>query len=84
MTIALRGAILLAACLSLVSCGGGDSSNESTGTMKPESTTDAEPAAKGTNNIFAKEQQLIRDAKGIQVILDKDAEKKKEALKNLD
>ena len=42
----------------------------------------AEPAAKPTYNPLAAEQQLIRDAEALQGILDKDAERKKQAVQD--
>jgi len=58
-------ALLLAAC----------------GETQNQSATDAPVAeTEPTNNFFAREQQLIRDAKGVQDMLDQDAAKKKEAM----
>ena len=42
----------------------------------------AEPAAKPAYNPLAAEQQLIRDAEALQGILDKDAERKKQAVQD--
>jgi len=82
MNMQVPGTILIAACLSLVSCGGQESSEEQTGMAEPDSSTVEKPA--GANSIYAKEQQLIRDARAVQEMLDRDAAKKKAALKNLD
>lgn len=83
MIVTLRSAVFIVACLSLVGCGGEESTQEQTATAESESSA-VDTAPKQSNNLFAKEQQLIRDAKGIQAILDEDARKKKEALKNID
>jgi hypothetical protein len=82
MNMQVPGAILIAACLSLVSCGGQESTEEQTGTAEPDSSTVEKPA--GASHIYAKEQQLIKDARAIQEMLDNDAGRKKKALKNLD
>jgi hypothetical protein len=79
MNMLVPGAIIIAACLSLASCGGQESTEEQT---EPDSSTVKKPA--GASHIYAQEQQLIKDARAIQEMLDNDAGKKKEALKNLD
>jgi hypothetical protein len=82
MNMQLPGAILIAACLSLVNCGGRESTEEQTGIAETDSSTVEKPA--GASHIYAKEQQLLKDARAIQEMLDNDAGRKKEALKNLD
>jgi hypothetical protein len=82
MNTQVSGAILIAGCLLLVSCGGQESTEKQTSLAEPDSSTVEKPA--GANNIYAKEQQLLKDARATQEMLDKDAGKKKEALDNLD
>ena len=82
MNMQVSGAILIAACLSLVSCGGQESTEKQTSLAEPDSSTVEKPAA--ANHIYAKEQQLLKDARAIQEMLDNDAGRKKEAVKNLD
>lgn len=81
MTIALRAAFFVAACLSLAGCGSEEATQEEDNMGTSESVAESTP--KKANNPFAREQQLIRDVKGIQAILDKDAEEKKAAVKNI-
>ncbi|MBQ61485.1 MAG: hypothetical protein CMQ19_05345 [Gammaproteobacteria bacterium] len=69
---------IVSLCFILSSCGGSDE-KAATAVAPPTETVEA-PAAKKANNPLASQQQLIRDAKGIQGILDKDAEEKKKAL----
>lgn len=68
--------VTLAAVLVLAACG------------NPEAATDkaASPQTtpKADTNPLATQQQALRDAKGVQAILDKDAKRKKAALDNLD
>ena len=68
---------LFAACAFLSSCGG-----EEVATTPAAEAVEA-PSPKKANNPLARQQQLIRDAKGIQGILDKDAERKKKALEDI-
>jgi hypothetical protein len=75
-------AILITACLLQVGCGDQESTIEQVDMAEPDSSMVEKPA--GANNIYAKEQQLLKDAKAIQEMLDNDAGRKKEALKNLD
>ncbi len=72
-------AIVMAGCVFLNSCGGQD--DEAATADKP--AAEAAPSQKMANNPLARQQQLIRDAKGIQAILDRDAEEKKKALENI-
>lgn len=60
---------LMALLWMLAGCGGGESAGES----------EAKPAS----NPLADEQQLIRDAKAVEAMLEKDAEEKREAVDNL-
>ncbi len=57
------------------------------GGEEEEAAVDSQPvkseAASKANNPLANQQQLIKDARGIQSILDKDAEKKKKAADNI-
>ena len=72
----LRSIALVACCLLLFSCGG----------QEEDSAVEAKPAiekAKPADKPFAMEQQLIRDAKSIQGLLDEDAEEKKKAHENI-
>lgn len=72
----LRGIAVVACCVLLFGCS----------SQEEDSALEAQPAAekpKSANKPFAMEQQLIRDAKSIQGILDEDAEKKKKALDNI-
>lgn len=62
----LRGLGVVAVCIFLIGCGGQDE--------------DGAAEKEKANNPLARQQQLIRDAKEIQGILDKDAERKKKAL----
>jgi hypothetical protein len=75
-------AILIAACLLQVGCGGQESTEEQVDMAEPDSSMVEKPA--GANHIYATEQQLLKDAKAIQEMLDNDAERKKEARNNLD
>lgn len=65
LAILFLSALLLAAC--------GETQNQSAADAP---AAEAEP----TKNLFAREQQLIRDAKGVQDMLDQNAAKKKEAM----
>jgi|TARA_B110000263_G_scaffold240121_1_gene243020 hypothetical protein len=69
---------LSALVILLSSCG----DSEESATQQPESAAPKqESAAKpAANNLFAKEQQLIEDAKGIQSLLDQNADEKKQAV----
>ncbi|MBQ74408.1 MAG: hypothetical protein CMQ20_05195 [Gammaproteobacteria bacterium] len=67
-------------CFILSSCGGNDETDAAPAPVALPTEAVETPAAKKTNNPLASQQQLIRDAKGIQGILDKDAEEKKKAL----
>ena len=69
----LMGCLVFAGCISLGGCGGEESIAEK------EVTTEV-AAPKRANNPLASQQALLRDARGIQAILDADAEKKKKAL----
>jgi len=61
----------------LSGCGGGEEPSAS----KEEPSASEDPVAKPkANNFFAKEQQLIGDAKGIQSLLDRNADEKKKAV----
>lgn len=61
---------LSALVILLSGCGGGE-----------EPSASEDPVAKPkANNFFAKEQQLIGDAKGIQSLLDRNADEKKKAV----
>ena len=73
---------LIVVCLLLVSCGGQESTDEQSDMAEPNSSVVEKPA--GANHIYAKEQQLLKDARAIQEMLDNDAGRKKEAVKNLD
>ena len=64
-------AILFLSALLLAACG---ETQDQSATEPPA----AEP--KPSNNPFAREQQLIQDAKGVQDMLDQNATKKKEAM----
>jgi len=71
---------------SLVGCGGDESG--AANTSEPKSMeSDAAPTSAETKEpkkkMFAKEQQLIKDAKGMQALLDQDADRKKDAVKNM-
>ena len=62
----------------LFGCGG---AQEEDTAVKSEPAAAKEPTG---NNPFAKEQQLIRDAKKLQGLLNEDAEEKKKAHQNID
>jgi len=64
-------------CVGLVACGG-DKPAES----NAASAELPKAAAKPSNNPLAAEQQLIRDAEAVQGILNKDADRKKQAVKD--
>lgn len=74
----LNACIVIVGCFFLNSCGGQD---DETAADMP--AAEEAPAPKSANNPLARQQQLIRDAKGIQAILDKDAEEKKKTLENI-
>jgi hypothetical protein len=78
----LKGLVFVAGCLILFGCGGqeGNSASDS----EPASAKTPETTAKVSNNPFARQQQLLRDAKGVQSLVDKDAEQKKKALEGAD
>ncbi|MFT7245272.1 MAG: hypothetical protein ACI82A_002639 [Candidatus Azotimanducaceae bacterium] len=65
----------LALTLALTACG---DISESVSAADTPKETEVKPA----NNPFAAEQQLIRDAEAIQGILDTDADRKKQAVKD--
>jgi len=67
--------ILVCGLLLLGGCGGKQEAEEVIATPAPK-------AASKANNPLASQQALIQDAKGVQAILDADAEKKKKALEN--
>ena len=71
--------VTLTALVILLS-GCGDS--EESVTQQPESAAPKQEsvAKPTTNKMFAREQQLIEDAKGIQSLLDQNAEEKKQAV----
>jgi len=78
----LKGVVLVAGCLFLFGCGGEEgnrASDSESASAKSSGTTE-----KASNNPLARQQQLLRDAKGIQSILDKDTEEKKKALEGAD
>jgi hypothetical protein len=75
----LRGITLAAFCILLFGCGSQE--EEPAVQVKSEPAAAKEPSA---SNPFADEQQLIRDAKKIQGLLDEDAEEKKKAHANID
>jgi hypothetical protein len=63
----------------LTACGG----NETTETSAPQAAPALEAAAKpASNNPLAAEQQLIRDAEALQGMLNEDADRKKQAVKD--
>ncbi len=68
--------------LSLVGCGGDESSPVDT-SESGQMATDAARTREPEDKMFAREQQLIKDAKGVQALLDKDADRKKDAVKNM-
>ncbi len=75
----LKVFVVIAGCVFLGGCGGQDEEAASPATP----TAEAVEAPKAYNPL-AREQQLIRDSQSIQGILDKDAERKKKALENID
>jgi hypothetical protein len=70
--------VLIAGCLLFISCGGQEESQEA-----PESTSVPKTSPEQTSKPFAREQQLIKDAKAVQSILNQDAEERKKALKDV-
>ena len=74
----IRNVFAIVACMLLAACGGNDSSQE-------ESMMSDEPAMVQSEEPkpFAKEQQLIEDAKGVQAMLDAAAKKKKDAVSDM-
>lgn len=72
-------ALTLLLTVMLSACGGSDTPD----TSATEAAAKTEEAAKPkANNPLAAEQQLIRDAQAIQGILDQDADRKKQAVKD--
>jgi len=69
---------LSALVILLSSCG--DSEESATQTQESVTPKQESAAKPTTNNMFAKEQQLIEDAKGIQGLLDQNADEKKQAV----
>jgi hypothetical protein len=74
----IRNVFAIGACLLLVACGGNDSSQEESVVSDAPSMAEPEEAKP-----FAKEQQLIQDAKGVQALLEADAKKKKDAVSGM-
>jgi len=74
---------LITTCVLLISCGGKEDQAAGEPATDDAGQTGEAPTPRA-NNPLARQQQLIRDAQGIQAILDKDAEEKKNALKNID
>ena len=68
--------IMLFGILVLGGCGGKDDE----ATVEDQPVEAAKP--KKANNPLAMEQQLLRDARGIQSLISQDAERKKKAIKN--
>jgi len=68
--------LILSAFL-VVGCGG---SQEKATVQQPKKAE--APAPEKTNNPLESQQRLIKDAKGLQGILDKDAERKKKAVQD--
>lgn len=65
-------------------CGGGDTSDSAQAPASPETAAPAKaPAQDTSDNLLSTQQQALKDAQGVQSILDQDAEKKKKALDNL-
>ena len=75
MKLMTRMITLAACCVFLFAC----SNQEEDVTVKPQPAT---TKPKPNNNPLASQQQLIRDAKKVQGILDQDAERKKKALQD--
>ena len=82
MSRVLRAITVIAGCILLFGCGNQDEG--SSDASKPAKEASVSSEAKGANNPLAGQQQLLKGAKGVQSLLDKDAEKKKEALKETD
>jgi hypothetical protein len=79
MNLVLKIFIIIIYSFLLNGCGG--QKQAANPAAAPAEAVEATPAKKA-NNPLASQQQLIRDAKAIQGILDKDAEEKKKALEN--
>ncbi len=77
----LRNISAILMCVFLVACGG-DSADSRADAGDARAVTKPVDSKKAPDNPLASQQQLIKDAKGIQDILDTDAEKKKKALKS--
>ena len=75
MKLTIRMITLLACCAFLFGC----SNQEEDVTVK---TQPAATKPKPNNNPLASQQQLIRDAKKVQGILDQDAERRKKAVED--
>ena len=86
----VKNICVISGCALLISCGGNENSaagdpaagDPAAGAAAAQSTA-AAPKPRASNPL-ASQQQLIRDAAGIQAILDKDAQEKKNAVKNID
>jgi|TARA_B100001964_G_scaffold244117_1_gene324317 hypothetical protein len=72
---------VVAGCTVLIACGG--EAEDSTVAAEP-AASQAKSTAKPANNPLASQQQLLKDAKGVQALLDQNAEKKKKALNSAD
>jgi hypothetical protein len=71
--------VTLSALVILVT-GCGDSEVVETQTQEPAAPKQESADKPAANKLFAKEQQLIEDAKGIQSLLDQNADRKKQAV----
>ena len=76
----LNGFLILSCLAFITACGGKD---EAATEAAAEKAVEAEAPAKNANNPLASQQQLIKDAQAVQDLLDKDAEKKKKALEEI-
>jgi len=80
MNKVMCGLIVVAGCIFLTGCG----NQEEDSVVEPASVSTPETTPKPANNPLARQQQLLKDAKGIQSILDEGAEKKKKAADSAD
>lgn len=81
MNLILRVFTPVAVCIFLMGCG---SEKEESAVESEAPSVTSPKTPKPVNNPLASQQQLLRDAKGIQSILDQDEERKNKALNSAD
>ncbi|HKI73172.1 MAG TPA: hypothetical protein VJ998_00905 [Pseudomonadales bacterium] len=75
--------VLLLSFLALAGGCSGGNAPEGTAATPAETPAAAPEKTDSSDNLLSTQQQALKDAGGVQAILDKDAEKKKKALENV-